>query len=248
MDGAPVSVLVVTGTGTGVGKTMVTAAVAAASPGPVAVVKPAQTGVGPGEPGDLAEVARLSGVTSLHEFARYPDPLSPHHAAAVSGRPELDVHEVVARIGKLATEHDLVLVEGAGGLLAPFDRAGTTLLDVTRELDATVAVVTAADLGTLNHTALTLRALAGVDVAGLVIGSWPATPGLVERCNVGDLARSGLMGALPAGMATVPDFAAVARAALAPRLGGTFDAAAFVARAAVADQRGNERSDDEQEA
>ncbi|WP_344291959.1 AAA family ATPase, partial [Streptomyces synnematoformans] len=49
------SVLVVTGTSTGVGKTVVTAAVAAAALArgrSVAVLKPAQTGVAPGEPGD----------------------------------------------------------------------------------------------------------------------------------------------------------------------------------------------------
>jgi len=224
-----VPILVVTGTGTGVGKTMVTAALAALASGSVAVVKLAQTGVAPGEPGDLAEVARLSGVTSLHEFARYPDPLSPHHAAILSGRPELDVSDAVARIGKLDGTHDVVLVEGAGGLLVPFDHAGTTLLDIARELTATVVLVTAAGLGTLNHTALTLRALAGVDVAGVVIGSWPAAPGLAERCNVADLAGHGLAGALPEGMATVEDFESAARAALAPRFGGTFDTAEFVA-------------------
>jgi dethiobiotin synthetase len=79
-----VSVLVVTGTGTGVGKTVVTAAVAAlaaARGSRVAVVKPAQTGVDADEPGDLAEVRRLAGVTDLHELARYPDPLSPAAAA-----------------------------------------------------------------------------------------------------------------------------------------------------------------------
>ena len=223
------SILIVTGTGTGVGKTMVTAAIAALADGSVAVVKPAQTGVAAGEPGDLAEVARLSGVTSLHEFARYPDPLSPHHAAAASGLPPLDGPDAVARIGKLETDHDLVLVEGAGGLLVPFDQAGTTLLDFARELGATVVLVSAAGLGTLNHTALTLRALAGVEVAGVVIGSWPASPGLAERCNVADLARYGLIGALPEGLAATEDLPAVVRAALAPRFGGTFDAAAFVA-------------------
>jgi len=72
----------------------------------------------------------------------------------------------VARIGKLDGEHDHVIVEGAGGLLVPFDHAGATLLDIARELTAAVVLVTAAGLGTLNHTALTLRALAGVDVAG----------------------------------------------------------------------------------
>ncbi|NEA09329.1 AAA family ATPase, partial [Streptomyces sp. SID10692] len=62
------TILVVSGTGTEIGKTVVTAAVAAAARGRrVAVLKPAQTGLAPGEPGDAAEVARLagSGVTAV---------------------------------------------------------------------------------------------------------------------------------------------------------------------------------------
>jgi dethiobiotin synthetase len=222
------SVLIVTGTGTGVGKTVVTAAVAALAPGTVAVVKPAQTGVGVDEPGDLAEVARLSGVTSLHEFARYPDPLAPSAAARRAGLPGLDLGDVAARIRKL--DEDLVLVEGAGGLLVPFSGEGWTLLDLAQELRAPVLVVVAAGLGTLNHTALTMRALDAE--AGVVIGSWPAHPELAERTNVGDLQRLGrLVGALPEGMTARTGFAAAARAALAPDFGGTFDASAFTAAA-----------------
>src|SRR5207244_1294356 len=55
----PAAVLVITGTGTEVGKTIVTAALASnfsACGAKVAVVKPAQTGATPAEPGDLAEV------------------------------------------------------------------------------------------------------------------------------------------------------------------------------------------------
>src|SRR5260370_34014659 len=68
-----VSVLIVTGTGTGVGKTVVTAAVAALAAdrgARVAAVKPAQTGLLAGVPGDLAEIGRLAGVADLHEAAR----------------------------------------------------------------------------------------------------------------------------------------------------------------------------------
>jgi dethiobiotin synthetase len=225
------SVLIVTGTGTGVGKTVLTAALAALAAGTVAVVKPAQTGVGPDEPGDLAEVARLSGVTSLHEFARYPDPLSPQAAARRARMPGLDVGDVAARVRKL--EHDLVIVEGAGGLLVRFAEDGWTLLDLANELDARVVVVTAAGLGTLNHTALTLRVLRdeSIAVAGVVIGRWPARPDLAERSNVDDLAAltddGELAGALPEGLAATGDFTARARAGLAPRFGGTFDWPAF---------------------
>ncbi|MYS25923.1 AAA family ATPase, partial [Streptomyces sp. SID7804] len=68
-------VMVVTGTDTEVGKTVVTAAVAAAALAAgrsVAVLKAAQTGVGPDEPGDAEEVARLAGAVTAAEVARYP--------------------------------------------------------------------------------------------------------------------------------------------------------------------------------
>ena len=229
------SVLIVTGTGTDVGKTVVTAALAACACGRVAVVKPAQTGVEPGEPGDLAEVTRLSGVQAVFEFARYPDPLSPHRAARTSGLPALALAETVRRVVELDGHNDLVLVEGAGGLLVPFDVGGWTLVDLARDLHAPLLVVTQAGLGTINHTALTVQAIstARLDLAGIVIGSWPDEPGLAERCNAVDLAAMApggeLAGVLPAGMATMRDFAQRARTALGPRFGGTFDPVAFCA-------------------
>lgn len=231
------TVLIVTGTGTGIGKTVATAALAACASGTVAVVKLAQTGVAPGEPGDLAEVTRLSGCTDVHEFARYPDPLSPHHAAIVSGLSALDQGEAALRIQDLNNDHDLVLVEGAGGLLVPYDDGGGwTIYELGLELDAQFLLVTSAGLGTINHTALTVRALKESSiVARIVIGSWPAEPGLAERCNISDLARmatrSEIVGVLPEGMAGMTDFPRRARAALAPQFGGTFDWPAFRAAA-----------------
>lgn len=230
------AVLFVTGTGTGVGKTVVTAAVAALAMdrgARVAVVKPAQTGVLDGEAGDLAEVARLAGVTDAHELMRYPDPLSPAAAARVAQREPLDPARLYDLV--LGLDHDLVLVEGAGGLLVRFDEDGTTLADLARGLKAQVLVVTAAGLGTLNHTALTLEAMAhrGLELSGLVIGSWPAEPDLAERCNLRDLemlAARPLLGALAAGAAGALDFLSVARDGLGPQLGGTFDAKAFTER------------------
>ena len=231
------SVLVVTGTGTGVGKTVVTAAVAAlaaARGSSVAVVKPAQTGVAAGEPGDLDDVRRLAGVTELHELARFPDPLSPAAAARRSGLPPLDVAACVETVRGLAEARDLVVVEGAGGLLVRYDDEGATLADVARELTADVLVVVDPALGTLNHTALTLEAMAhrGLTLAGVVIGSWPERPDLACRSNVRDLetlAARPLAGALPAGAGGLDaaEFLLVARSGLAPALGGVFDAADF---------------------
>jgi dethiobiotin synthetase len=228
------SLLIISGTGTGVGKTITTAAVAAlarARGQRVAVVKPAQTGEPPGAPGDLAAAAALAAVDDIHELARYPDPLSPEAAARMAGQPPLDLRRAADHIAGLAEDRDLVLVEGAGGLLVRYDPAGTTLADLAAMLDAPVLVVTAAGLGTLNHTALTLEALATrkLACAGVVVGSWPADPGLAERCNLDDLvtvAGGPLAGLLPEGLGDVePDvFLAAARRGLAPGFGGTFGA------------------------
>jgi dethiobiotin synthetase len=231
-------VLFITGTGTGVGKTIVTAAIAAlarAAGQRVAVVKLAQTGVydGPGsDTPDLETVTRLSEVTDTHELARFPDPLSPEAAARVSGLPPVDFARAAALITALEATRDLVLVEGAGGLLVRYDAAGATLADLAtvlnqQGLDAPALVVTAAGLGTLNHTALTIEALRArkVPEAGIVVGSWPRRPGLAERENLADLetlAGGPLAGLLPeeAGLLSRKAFLAEASAGLAPSLGG----------------------------
>jgi dethiobiotin synthetase len=196
-----VRVLIVSGTDTGVGKTIVTAALAALARERgerVAVVKPAQTGVGPREAGDLDVVRRLSGVSDLHELVRYRDALAPASAGA-GVTPE----RVAAAVARLA-DRDLVLVEGAGGLLVRLHADGGTLADVAALLDAPVLVVVRAGLGTLNHTALTTEALAarGLACAGIVIGAWPADPDLAAQRNVKDLetyAGVRLRGRMPAG-------------------------------------------------
>ena len=231
---APGGVLVITGTGTGIGKTVVTAAIAAlahARGDRVAIVKPAQTGVHPGPGSDVPDaetMERLSGVADTHELARFPDPLSPEAAARVSGLPPLNLADAAGYIGKLADSRDLVLVEGAGGLLVRYDAAGATLADLAVMCAAPVLVVVAAGLGTLNHTALTCEALAArrLELAGVAIGSWPREPGLAERENLSDLETligRPLAAVLPAGSGalTREEFRAVARAGLSPRLGGT---------------------------
>ena len=220
------------------GKTVVTAALAAlarARGEGVAVVKPAQTGLPPGAPGDLADVSRLAGVTDTHELARFPDPLSPEAAARVAGRPPLDLAAAAGTVRGLAAARQRVLVEGAGGLLVRYDPAGGTIADLALALGAPVLVVTAAGLGTLNHTALTLEALTarGITLAGLVLGSWPENPGITQRNNLTDLEVFSpgrrLDGVLTAGAGQLSPaaFLSLARGGLAPSLGGCFDPAVF---------------------
>jgi dethiobiotin synthetase len=243
--------LVVTGTGTGVGKTVTTAALASCAMRAghrVAVVKPVQTGVLAGEPGDLAEVRRLTGLDDLHEYVRYAEPLAPATAARRLGEPGPDLDGLAGRIARLA-DRDLVLIEGAGGALVRFndrDEGLAELVGAVRERlgppssDGAgprfeVVLVTGASLGCLHDAAATARALDGWGVGPrqLVVGAWPAEPGLAERCNLWDLPFYGgarLGGVLPhgAGALAAPVFAERAAGWLTPALGGSFDAPEFV--------------------
>lgn len=212
--------LVITGTDTGVGKTITTAALAChARHGgvDVAVCKPVQTGTAVGDD-DLAEVARLSGVTELARLAQYPQPLGPVAAAEQAGLALPTRGAVLDLVRGLDRPGRLTLIEGAGGLLVQLAAAGVTLRDVAVDLGAAALIVVTAKLGTLNHTALTLEALAnkGVSCAGLVIGSWPERPSAVEIGNRSALAGlAPVRAVLPAGAASLAaaDFAAMSAAA-----------------------------------
>lgn len=196
--------IVVTGTGTGIGKTVATAALACHANNAgidVAVCKPVQTGTDAGDD-DLAEVTRLSGVQKVAGLARYPQPLAPVAAAEQAGLSLPTADDVLRHIRGVNRPNRLTLVEGAGGLLVELARDGITLRDIAVDLDAAVLVVATAELGTLNHTALTLEALAthGLSCAGVVIGSWPAQPGAVQTSNRCALSRlAPLRATLPAG-------------------------------------------------
>jgi dethiobiotin synthetase len=118
-------------------------------------------------------------------------------------------------------DRDVVLVEGAGGVLVRFDAAGATVSDLALRLSAPALVVTRAGLGTLNHTTLTCEALCsrGVRCLGVVVGAWPTVPDLAAECNLEDLPRyTGvpILGCLPEGSGRLDavGFAKTAMAAL----------------------------------
>ena len=199
-------VVLVTGTDTDVGKTVVTAAVVATARAAglsVTAYKPTQTGVAPGEPGDMAEVERLTGVAAV-EGVRLRAPMAPRPAAALEGADLPTLADHVARVADLGVRHDLVVVEGAGGLLVELTDAGETLADLATVVpDSGVLVVARSALGTLNHTMLTREALLhrGVRPLGIVIGAWPEHPDVIETTNRDYLGAlpEGLVGAVPLG-------------------------------------------------
>jgi dethiobiotin synthetase len=224
--------VLITGTDTGVGKTVTTAAIAAAAQAAglrVAVIKPAQTGTADGAPTDIDVVTRLAAPSTVRTLAAYPDPLAPLAAARMAELEPLELYDVVDAIRAEADTHDLVLVEGAGGVLVPMGVRPSgqqwTCADLAVTLGIGAIVVSRAGLGTLNHTALTLEALDRRGVpCGVVLGAWPPEPELVHWSNLCELVPH-LVGALPDGAGAMDPgvFRRSAPGWLTPALYGVLD-------------------------
>jgi dethiobiotin synthetase len=170
----------ITATDTGLGKTYVTRALAdtISVKMPVTYCKPVQTGcerrggvlIAPDAEYVFAGAAQQFGDDNVHTPYRFEPPVSPHLAARLAGE-SIDMARIRACVLRLRERcAGVVLVEGAGGILAPISDS-LAMADVAKALDIPVIVVTSARLGTLNHTALTLEALSrrGLRLAGVVI-------------------------------------------------------------------------------
>ena len=182
--------LFITGTDTGVGKTVVAAATIAALRTRglrVAAIKPVVTGLDepePGRPPDHELLAAAAGADPADVTLRTFGPaVSPHLAAELAGEP-LEPSALVAAAEACAAGAEVVIGEGAGGLLVPLDGA-YLMRDYARDLAMDVLIAARPGLGTINHTLLTIEAAraVGLYVAGVVLTPWPEEPGLVERSN-----------------------------------------------------------------
>ncbi len=165
----------VTGTDTGVGKTLVACALVRglrARGRDVGVMKPIETGVGTAGPLDALALHEAAGsVDDLADVCpqRFALPAAPTAAAEAEGA-KVDCAAVRAAFARLAKAHELMVVEGAGGLLVPA-APGMSMGDLAAELGLALIVVARPALGTINHTLLTLEAARARDLplAGVVI-------------------------------------------------------------------------------
>lgn len=183
--------LFVTGTDTEVGKTLISCAIAAAVrrqlPGAtLGVSKPFASGCRHDREGlvnedaeALAHFADCRQPLNVINPIRFAAPLAPAVAAQEAGEP-IDWDTLGRSLGLLERESDALLIEGVGGLMVPLDpaRPKYTVLDFIAMLGYPVVIVARAELGTLNHTAMTVRILkqAGCRIAGLVLNGYVVDP------------------------------------------------------------------------
>jgi dethiobiotin synthase len=201
--------LFITGTDTGIGKTALSALLLAelrqrninAAP-----MKPAQTGCEGAVPDLDYSLAMASmevdGATYKNMSPYTFEPAcSPHLAADMAGI-EIDIAEMVIAARTLATDYELVIAEGAGGIMVPLNRR-ETMLDLMQALKLPVLVAARPGLGTINHTLLSIRALRsdGLDIAGVVfVTSTDTEPDFIEEDNVTTIEQFGkipVLGTIP---------------------------------------------------
>jgi dethiobiotin synthetase len=152
----------VTGTDTGVGKTIVSCAIAASFAshgGRVGVMKPVETGVTPTDSDrdglKLAKAAHSHDDVNVVTPYMFPHPVAPL-VAARRAKTEIDLGRLDGAFRAVSKNRDVVIVEGAGGLLVPI--TPTDAFDglfVRWKLG--VVIVAANRLGVLNHAQLTAR-------------------------------------------------------------------------------------------
>lgn len=185
--------LLVTGTDTGIGKTTVSARLAAAlaaGGARVAYWKPVETGIAADEPpADAGEVARVAGpAVTVRTSLRLPEPLAPAVAAARAGT-AVDLGLLDRDLTALASDHDWLIVEGAGGWLVPVTPEATWR-ELAVRWNLPVLLVVGNRLGCLNHAFLTAESITatGRPLAGWVLNALAAEFGVAEATNRAALA------------------------------------------------------------
>jgi dethiobiotin synthetase len=206
--------VVVTGTDTDVGKTFVTEALARrwSRDRAVVAIKPFESGAAAGE-GDGERLARATGQRApTHALIQLGAPLAPAVAAEREGV-TIDFDALVIEIRALGDGADVVLVEGAGGVLSPLTW-DHDVLDLARALDALLVLVASDRLGTISatHAAVHVMHARGLLPTAIVLGA-PAVPDASTGSNADALRRRlASLGDVGAHLVTLPrtDLAAAA--------------------------------------
>lgn len=200
----------ITGTDTGVGKTVVTGAIAAALAAgglSVGVMKPCESGCdekdGELVPADAVFLRDMAGCADGLDAVcpyRLRTALAPGVAAQREGI-VLDPARIEALFAAACRRHDIVLVEGAGGLLVPVTDTLLTI-DLIKLLALPIIIVGRLSLGAINHMLLTVREAqrAGVTVAGIILNQTAQEQGLAEQTNPEVICRftdAQLLGIMP---------------------------------------------------
>lgn len=170
----------ITATDTDVGKTAVVAGLAAAlrkSGVNVGVMKPIAAGrqqKSGFKSHDVEIIAKASGTNDSEDLINpvfLPAETSPYGASKLLGIP-IDMPLILSKYKELASRHDVLLVEGIGGIMAPITK-NFYIADMIKAMGTPTLIVCPTSLGTINHTIMTCKMCKdyGISIEGIVINS-----------------------------------------------------------------------------
>jgi len=200
--------LFVTGTDTGIGKTCISAGIALAlkkSGVNVGVMKPFMCGMkqktGSADD-DVTILTNAANVIDPRELVNpffSPIPASPYTAAKNSGT-KININHVLDSYEKLSKIHDVILVEGIGGIMTPILKK-FSIIDLIKELHTNTLIVTSSKIGTVNHTVMTCKLCKDLEipVKGLIINNFDTEgyPILELERDLNDLTDLPILCSLP---------------------------------------------------
>ncbi|WP_156290662.1 dethiobiotin synthase [Oceanobacillus salinisoli] len=168
--------LFITGTDTGIGKTFVTAGISSSLKKQgvdVGVFKPMLSGEDRNNQGSDAWILKTmaedrNSIEQITPF-QFKEPLSPYQAAKQEGR-KVSLDDIMFAWDKIRFKHDFFLVEGAGGLAVPLGE-NYLVADLAKEIGFPLVIVARPNLGTINHTLLTISYAQqqGLEILGIII-------------------------------------------------------------------------------
>lgn len=138
-------------------------------------------------PGDVTYVLKTAGINENPEnFVSYifKPAVSPHLAAEIENNP-IKLDKIKSDFNRIKSKYDYLLVEGAGGIVCPFNQSENLMLpDVIKALGLDIIVVASAELGGINSAVLTVEYAKshGINVKGIILNKYDETD-LMQRDN-----------------------------------------------------------------
>jgi dethiobiotin synthetase len=198
----------ITGTDTDVGKTFIAAGISAALSArgiDVGVYKPMLSGMDRTDKNSdamilktmSADTSPIEDITPFH----FKEPLAPYIAAKLQGI-SISKSDIMSHWETVKNRHEFFIVEGAGGISVPYGE-DFLVSDIAVEIGFPIVVVARANLGTVNHTYLTIEYAKrlGLDILGVIInGLDQSRAGIAETTNpklIEKLCNVSILGIIP---------------------------------------------------
>lgn len=184
--------LLVIGTDTGVGKTVVAAGLAQALTDQgvdVGIMKPFASAkrvfsrkYSSKDSAVLARAANSKDTDREINPFFYSAPAAPLVASMIAKGSKVRISSALDAYHNIATKHEIIIVEGIGGLMVPLTETDT-FADFAKMLSLPTILVARGTLGTLNHILLTIKVanVYGLDLLGLVVNRIPPKPSVIDR-------------------------------------------------------------------